>query len=504
MDALSRLLARAAGTAAACVLIAAPTAGAFGPGIDVSPAGSANGGVGVAARDGGGVVVAWRRATDGAVLVRRAAVGGTLGDPVVAATGSSAHRPVVGRVPGGTAVAWVRSSDDHLLVRRVAEDGSLGTTFDVSGESLNSVNGQAALATNASGRVAVAWRRPSDSAVRIRVFEIGSGPSVAALDLSAAPDIALYGTNVHVGLNDAGEAAVVWHRNTDCHIIVRRVTSAGAVGTQIDISGEPDSAVGDTSPGVVVRPDGAVVAAWHRDSDHHAVSRRWNANGALDGFVDLSPAGDVPSMADLAIIPTSDGEAVAWQRASDSHATVAFGGGTTFSAGTDVSLTSTASGPPPAVAVSTDAALAVAWLGSDGTARVAFQSGVSGPGDSPPPPGDGGAPTPPPPPAAPAPPGGTPGRTPSSDRTAPGTRIASGPGTRLRERRATFRFTATEAGARFECALDDDPFAACSATTTLRHLNRGAHVLRVRAVDAAGNRDRTPARVRFVVPKRRR
>lgn len=501
MDALSRLLRRAACAAAAALLLCTPAADAFGGGVDVSPAGSAAGGVGVAARDGGGVTVAWRRSGDGAVLVRRAGSDGALGDPVVVATGSTAHRPVAGRVPGGTAVAWVRSSDDHLLVRRVADDGTLGATFDVSGESLNSVNGQAAIATNTSGRVAAAWRRPSDSDVRIRVFEIGSGPSAAALDLSAAPDIALYGTNVHVGLNDAGEAAVVWHRNTDCHIIVRRVTAAGAVGAQIDISGEPDSAVGDTSPGVVVRPDGAVVAAWHRDSDHHAVSRRWGADGSTSGFTDLSPSGDVPSMADLAITPLSDGEAVAWQRASDSRAVAAIGGGTSFTAGTDVSGAATASGPPPAVAVSTDGWLAVAWLGGDGTARVAFQSGVSGPGDSRPPTDGGGGTT-----TTPAPPPGTTRTTtpPVADRTAPDTRITAGPGARLRERRATFRFTSTEPGTRFECSLDRARFRPCRATTTLRRLTRGKHLLRVRAVDAAGNRDRTPARARFSVPKRRR
>jgi hypothetical protein len=50
----------------------------------------------------------------------------------------------------------------------------------------------------------------------------------------------------------------------------------------------------------------------------------------------------------------------------------------------------------------------------------------------------------------------------------------------------------SEPGARFECKLDRRPYAACSSPKTLK-LKVDKHVFRVRAVDAAGNVDPSPA-----------
>jgi RNA polymerase sigma factor (sigma-70 family) len=61
------------------------------------------------------------------------------------------------------------------------------------------------------------------------------------------------------------------------------------------------------------------------------------------------------------------------------------------------------------------------------------------------------------------------------------------------EKGATFEFAATEEGATFECSLDGAEFSACTSPTTYFGLKAGGHVFRVRAVDAAGNRDPTPA-----------
>lgn len=54
------------------------------------------------------------------------------------------------------------------------------------------------------------------------------------------------------------------------------------------------------------------------------------------------------------------------------------------------------------------------------------------------------------------------------------------------------RFT-SETGARFECKLDGRPYAACASPKTMK-LKVGKHVFRVRAADAAGNVDSTPAK----------
>jgi hypothetical protein len=51
----------------------------------------------------------------------------------------------------------------------------------------------------------------------------------------------------------------------------------------------------------------------------------------------------------------------------------------------------------------------------------------------------------------------------------------------------------SEPGARFECKLDRRPYAACSSPKTLK-LKVGTHVFRVRAFDAAGNVDPSPAK----------
>ena len=66
--------------------------------------------------------------------------------------------------------------------------------------------------------------------------------------------------------------------------------------------------------------------------------------------------------------------------------------------------------------------------------------------------------------------------------------------TRRRSRRApSFAFTASDAGATFECKLDASSFATCSSPKGYSGLTTGAHTFSVRASDAAGNADATPA-----------
>lgn len=119
-------------------------------------------------------------------------------------------------------------------------------------------------------------------------------------------------------------------------------------------------------------------------------------------------------------------------------------------------------------------------------------------------------PAPSPAPTPGTPPGGsvstpTPSPAPTLDRTAPETRRVSGPGKRLAQRIATFRFGANEPGVRFQCRLDRAKrYRACASPLTLRRLTAGKHVLRVRAIDRAGNRDATPLVLRFTVPRRSR
>ncbi len=87
------------------------------------------------------------------------------------------------------------------------------------------------------------------------------------------------------------------------------------------------------------------------------------------------------------------------------------------------------------------------------------------------------------------------------DSTAPHTRITSGPAAKTRKRRAVFRFTdvAGESTTTFFCKLDRRRWKVCRAPLKLKHLGRRRHLLKVRAVDAAGNVEKRMAKRRFRV-----
>jgi hypothetical protein len=91
------------------------------------------------------------------------------------------------------------------------------------------------------------------------------------------------------------------------------------------------------------------------------------------------------------------------------------------------------------------------------------------------------------------------------DRIAPATRLLRHPGRVLsapgRRTRVAFAFRASEAGARFRCRLDRRPFRPCRSPRAYR-VAAGRHAFRVFAVDAAGNRDRSPAVFPFRVRRR--
>jgi hypothetical protein len=81
---------------------------------------------------------------------------------------------------------------------------------------------------------------------------------------------------------------------------------------------------------------------------------------------------------------------------------------------------------------------------------------------------------------------------PPSDLTPPQTQIAGGPSGVSSNDSATFSF-ASEAGAIFECELDNSAWRSCGTPKTYSGLTGGEHTFGVRAVDQAGNVDPTPA-----------
>ena len=79
------------------------------------------------------------------------------------------------------------------------------------------------------------------------------------------------------------------------------------------------------------------------------------------------------------------------------------------------------------------------------------------------------------------------------DRTVPATTIDSGPADPSAGADASFTFSSSEPGATFECRLDGGAWSPCTSPQGYTSLNEGNHTFQVRAGDAAGNVDPTPA-----------
>ena len=86
-----------------------------------------------------------------------------------------------------------------------------------------------------------------------------------------------------------------------------------------------------------------------------------------------------------------------------------------------------------------------------------------------------------------------PATPPPADTTPPDTTIDSGPTGTTSSTSASFNFSSTETGSSFECRLDTAAFATCSSPKAYSALSAGTHTFQVRATDAAGNVDPTPA-----------
>lgn len=97
------------------------------------------------------------------------------------------------------------------------------------------------------------------------------------------------------------------------------------------------------------------------------------------------------------------------------------------------------------------------------------------------------------------------------DTTPPNTSLVSGPGKRARKGVLKFSFRATEAGARFSCSLvrkgKRAVYSACKSPKTYRlkpRRKKVIYVFRVRAADAHGNIDPTPAKIKATIPKKKK
>jgi hypothetical protein len=81
----------------------------------------------------------------------------------------------------------------------------------------------------------------------------------------------------------------------------------------------------------------------------------------------------------------------------------------------------------------------------------------------------------------------------------PNTKIKKRPKNKSDDDSPTFKFKSTESGSKFKCKLDRKKYKRCKSPKTYHGLDPGKHVFKVKAVDADGNADKTPAKDSFKV-----
>ena len=87
----------------------------------------------------------------------------------------------------------------------------------------------------------------------------------------------------------------------------------------------------------------------------------------------------------------------------------------------------------------------------------------------------------------------------SVDEKAPQTKVTRK--VKLNKRSVKFVFRSSEKGSKFQCSLDGKRFSRCRSPKKLKRLKKGKHIFRVRAIDKAGNVDRTPAKRKFRIKR---
>jgi hypothetical protein len=88
---------------------------------------------------------------------------------------------------------------------------------------------------------------------------------------------------------------------------------------------------------------------------------------------------------------------------------------------------------------------------------------------------------------------GTTGGTYTVDATPPNTNITAAPSSPTNATTADFSFTSTEGSSTFQCQIDGGSFSTCTSPKQYTGLSLGSHTFNVKATDAYGNVDASPA-----------
>lgn len=329
--------------------------------------------------------VVWVRAADHHVVARRSSDDGSLG-AVLDLSGESAKAPdlaavAVADTAGNVTVVWARADDQHVVAVRIPAGGAPQGVVDVTQTSV-AASSQNNAGVGGDGVVHIVWRNGSDSHVMTRSLAPDATLS-AVTDISVTDgETALWGTAPAVAADGAGNAFFTYHRNSDCHIMLRSLSTGGVVGPAVEVTPTPDKAVGDTSPGVAVAGPNVLVV-WHRDGDifdhaDDAVYFSVVAGGVTPGpLTQLSATGDVSMMA-IGAAGGPDGSfgvtwqgrvgGAVWHRAISAAGVAAPPGGPLLASGS-------AADAAPAIAIGPTAGTAVAWTAADGSVSVTSATG---------------------------------------------------------------------------------------------------------------------------------
>lgn len=341
-------------------------------------------------------IVAWVRASDQHVIARRVSDDGTLGeikDVSGEPSKSDASTSVVATADpaGNVTLSWMRSSDQHVAAVRIPAGQVPGAVVDVSEGSV-AASSQSNAAADGLGNVHFVWRNGSNSHVTTRSLSPG-GVLSSATDVSVTDgEAALWGTAPAVAADTGGNRYFTFHRNTDCHIMLRALSSTGVLGPAVDVSQTPDKAVGDTSPSIAAA-GGNVLVVWHRDGDQfdHAddtVYFNFVSGGATVGTpTALSATGDV-SMMGIGAAGGPDGVfGVAWQGRTSGEVWQrgVSASGVPLGAPQQLSAGASRSDAAPALSIGPSAGTGVAWsASSDGSVNFTSSSGSYAPAVKPP------------------------------------------------------------------------------------------------------------------------
>jgi hypothetical protein len=85
-----------------------------------------------------------------------------------------------------------------------------------------------------------------------------------------------------------------------------------------------------------------------------------------------------------------------------------------------------------------------------------------------------------------------------AESTPPNTKLKSA---KIKKHKVTFKFSSNEAGSTFLCKLDKKKFAKCKSPKTYKNLKPGKHKFQVKAVDAQGTPDPSPAVKTFKIKR---